>query len=238
VLAGSVRAPLTAILLLFELTHDYRIVLPLMAAVGLSIWLVEYLHPQVVIDNSTQSEFTANSSELNIAPTLTVADAMTTSPLQLADELALLTAGQELILHRAHGALVVDQAQHLIGILTLQDVNRTLLKAKSETEGQSLLHQPIRTICTTKLVYAYPDEALTEATDRMKTRGLQQLPVVQRDQSEQVVGLLTQEGIALADSIARTRDLLQRQLNEQLPLPLTQGSESSEVEAAYLQDRA
>ncbi len=41
VLAGSARAPLTSILLLFELTRDYRIVLPLMAAVGLSAWLVE-----------------------------------------------------------------------------------------------------------------------------------------------------------------------------------------------------
>ena len=38
VLAASVRAPLTSVLLLFELTHDYRIVLPLMAAVGLSNW--------------------------------------------------------------------------------------------------------------------------------------------------------------------------------------------------------
>jgi len=36
VLAASARAPLTAILLLFELTRDYRIVLPLMA-VGLSV---------------------------------------------------------------------------------------------------------------------------------------------------------------------------------------------------------
>ncbi|MDZ4878564.1 MAG: H(+)/Cl(-) exchange transporter ClcA [Chroococcidiopsis cubana SAG 39.79] len=43
VLAGSAKAPLTAILLLFELTRDYRIVLPLMAAVGLSVWLVERL---------------------------------------------------------------------------------------------------------------------------------------------------------------------------------------------------
>lgn len=44
VLAGSARAPLTAILLMFELTRDYRIVLPLMAAVGLSVWLVEYVN--------------------------------------------------------------------------------------------------------------------------------------------------------------------------------------------------
>jgi H+/Cl- antiporter ClcA len=41
VLASSADAPLTSILLLFEITRDYRIVLPLMTAVGLSVWLVE-----------------------------------------------------------------------------------------------------------------------------------------------------------------------------------------------------
>lgn len=42
VLASSAKAPLTSILLLFEMTRDYRIVLPLMMAVGLSVWLVEF----------------------------------------------------------------------------------------------------------------------------------------------------------------------------------------------------
>ena len=40
VLAGVCRVPLTAILLLFELTHDYRIIVPLMATVSVSSWLV------------------------------------------------------------------------------------------------------------------------------------------------------------------------------------------------------
>ncbi|KAL3700990.1 hypothetical protein R1sor_019012 [Riccia sorocarpa] len=38
-LAGVCQVPLTAVLLLFELTRDYRIILPLMAAVGLSSWI-------------------------------------------------------------------------------------------------------------------------------------------------------------------------------------------------------
>ncbi|KAG6553623.1 hypothetical protein Mapa_004537 [Marchantia paleacea] len=38
-LAGVCQVPLTAVLLLFELTRDYRIILPLMAAVGLSSWV-------------------------------------------------------------------------------------------------------------------------------------------------------------------------------------------------------
>ncbi|KAG8055709.1 hypothetical protein GUJ93_ZPchr0001g32127 [Zizania palustris] len=39
-LAGVCKVPLTSVLLLFELTQDYRIVLPLLGAVGLSSWIV------------------------------------------------------------------------------------------------------------------------------------------------------------------------------------------------------
>lgn len=38
-LAGVCQVPLTAVLLLFELTQDYRIVVPLLGAVGLSAWV-------------------------------------------------------------------------------------------------------------------------------------------------------------------------------------------------------
>jgi hypothetical protein len=38
-LAGVCQVPLTSVLLLFELTQDYRIILPLMGAVGLSSWV-------------------------------------------------------------------------------------------------------------------------------------------------------------------------------------------------------
>ncbi|CAN6684985.1 unnamed protein product [Malus baccata var. baccata] len=38
-LAGVCQVPLTAVLLFFELTQDYRIVLPLLGAVGLSSWI-------------------------------------------------------------------------------------------------------------------------------------------------------------------------------------------------------
>eukprot|EP00245_Coleochaete_scutata_P001477 TRINITY_DN11800_c0_g2_i1.p1 TRINITY_DN11800_c0_g2~~TRINITY_DN11800_c0_g2_i1.p1 ORF type:complete len:379 (+),score=56.77 TRINITY_DN11800_c0_g2_i1:25-1137(+) len=38
-LAGVCQVPLTSVLLLFELTRDYRIILPLMGAVGLASWL-------------------------------------------------------------------------------------------------------------------------------------------------------------------------------------------------------
>ncbi|KAG9152248.1 hypothetical protein Leryth_027369, partial [Lithospermum erythrorhizon] len=38
-LAGVCQVPLTAVWLLFELTQDYRIVIPLLGAVGTSSWI-------------------------------------------------------------------------------------------------------------------------------------------------------------------------------------------------------
>ncbi|GAB4386082.1 MAG: chloride channel protein [Elainellaceae cyanobacterium] len=209
VLAGSVRAPLTAILLLFELTHDYRIVLPLMTAVGLSIWVVEQFHAQVVIDNTTEPEPTPELPVAVEPSLLTVLEAMQPVPLQLAGTLSLLEAGRIILESRSPCAIVVDEQQELLGILTLQDVYRTISRSRIDEEGGDRLQQPIQALCTTKVICAYADESVTEAITHMTTRGLQQLPVVWRDRPLQVVGLLTQEDIAHAEQVARIREALE-----------------------------
>jgi H+/Cl- antiporter ClcA/predicted transcriptional regulator len=209
-LAASVRAPLTAILLLFELTNDYRIVLPLMAAVGLSIWTAEYLEPKVVIDNAVQQEPVNDNVLHPDVSRLTVADVMHSAPLQLNSDSTLAAAAQQFVQHRCHSALIVDAEARLIGILTLHDLNRLVTRSKSTEDRASLLQQPIADFCTTKMVYAYPDEPLTEAADRMVTRGLHQLPVVGRDNPQQAIGLLTQTDIDLAASLAQTRQVLEQ----------------------------
>jgi CBS domain-containing protein len=214
VLAGSVRAPLTAVLLLFELTRDYRIVLPLMAAVGLSIWLVEYLHPQIIIDNTPDSEPLVAPAEPSLPVSLLVAEAMQPVPLQIPGVLPLLDAVQALLTHRCHSALVLDEDEQLIGILTLRDTYRWMAKTKSSADLSTLLQQPVQELCTTELICVYEDELVAEATDRMSTRGLQQIPVVKRDQTRSVVGLLTREGIDLAYGISQTREALQQQLEQ------------------------
>ncbi|HEY9700114.1 MAG TPA: chloride channel protein [Trichocoleus sp.] len=221
VLAASVRAPLTAILLLFELTHDYRIVLPLMTAVGLSIWLAENLEPNVVIDNTTQTPETETLTH-GEPIALTVAEAMRPTPLQILDTLTIAEAGQQLISHRCHSALVMDADQQLLGIVTLDDINRLIQRSKSEEETTHLLQQPIHHFCTTNMIYAYADQLVTEASSHMLARGLHQLPVVERDRPHQVIGLISQEDIALASSIARTREALQQHLetSQQKPLAL------------------
>ena len=206
VLAASVRAPLTAILLLFELTHDYRIVLPLMAAVGLSNWAIEILSPLVVIDNTPKPP----PPEPPLLPgtlALTISEAMHPLPLQIPGAMPLLEAGTRLVGDRSRSALIMEDEQ-IIGILTLQDFHRLLLKAKADPSAATDLHQPVKSFCTTEILYVHADELLSEAIARMSVRGLQQLPVVTREQPHRLLGLLDAEDIALAQTLAKVREAL------------------------------
>lgn len=63
-LAGVCQVPLTSVLLLFELTRDYRIILPLMGAVGLSSWIASSFTKKTK-RSSSKSE-TAPKTELGI----------------------------------------------------------------------------------------------------------------------------------------------------------------------------
>jgi H+/Cl- antiporter ClcA/predicted transcriptional regulator len=212
VLAASVNAPLTAILLLFEMTRDYRIVLPLMAAVGLSVWLVERFNQS--------SERGANLKKIEspqavdrtqeILNTIAVADAMQTTFLMLSESLPLVEAGWSLTEHHLHSALIVDHQEQLLGIVTLQDINRSITRwehaqVKVCDLDQSLQAQKIGEICTKELLYAYQDELVAEARDRMAARGIHQLPVIDRNLPHQILGLLEREDIDLAYNLALTR---------------------------------
>ena len=219
VLAASVRAPLTSILLLFELTRDYRIVLPLMAAVGLSVWLVERIKPTFNSNSNLQqiglSELKDEQTE--ILRQILVEDAMLSCPKKLAATSGVLEAAMEMTRDRTRSALVVNEEEQLVGILSLDDINRALSLwqnyPNSSTEIQNnLSSQTLIDICTTEILYAWPDEHLSEALDRMAFRGLHQLPVVARDNHERILGLLEREQIGLICNLAATRQALHHYL--------------------------
>ncbi|MCS6813560.1 MAG: chloride channel protein, partial [Cyanobacteria bacterium] len=217
VLAGSVRAPLTSILLLFELTRDYRIVLPLMAAVGLSVWLVDYLKPMATGLNLQQMGVNVDRDyRQELLHQLRVEEAMQVNVLILPQTMSIVEVGQILLSYHAHSALVTDSHGRLRGIVTLQDVDRALSRI-IQTTG-ALANSPealvpdlpdLGTICTTDVIHTYRDESLATALDRMASRGLHQLPVVDRSNPDRIVGLLDHDNITLTCSLAATRQGLQ-----------------------------
>ncbi|HEY9742276.1 MAG TPA: chloride channel protein [Coleofasciculaceae cyanobacterium] len=215
VLAGSVRAPLTSILLLFEMTRDYRIVLPLMAAVGLAVWLMERLEPAPPQEPRLQATLDLNvekNLDREILKQMPVGEAMQPPSLILLSSMCVLEAALALTTEQCRSALVVDDAERLIGLVTLQDINRSLIRLDSNFHASQSLSQRLADICTREILYTYPDEAIADALDRMGARGLHQLPVVARDNPHQILGVLEQEGVALACSLAATREVVHQHL--------------------------
>jgi H+/Cl- antiporter ClcA/CBS domain-containing protein len=212
VLASSARAPLTAILLMFELTRDYRIVLPVMACVGLSIWAIERMNPKSKSPDKLDKLALSvqPDGDLEVLRNLQVRDAMDTKYLRLSDRLDILAAGLKLTQSNCHSALVIDDRQELLGIITLHDLSRAISQAEASSQTNRLFSNTVGSICTKHLFYADIDEPITEAIDRMNARGLHQLPVIDKSHPDLVVGILQQERIALACSVAATRQALNR----------------------------
>ncbi len=223
VLASSARAPLTAILLLFELTRDYRIILPLMAAVGLSVWLVDRLSP---LATKTAPQPTPG---LNLQPDplseilhrLTVAQVMQPTVLSLPSTASVLQAGIALTAAQSRSAIVLDQEQHLVGIVTVQDINRAIARLEQPhpkfpmVPPPDLTQQTLQDICTKDLLLADPNELVATALDRMAARGLGQLPVIAPQNPHHVLGLLDRDHIPLAGNLS----ILQESLRPHLAPP-------------------
>lgn len=229
VLAASARAPLTAILLLFELTRDYRIVLPLMAAVGLSVWLVERMKPTTSNSHLQQLNLSVETDrEQEILQQISVAEAMHRTPLILSATLPIWEAGLAMTRDRRRSALVIDAAQKLVGIVTSEDIFRAIslwqqygisVSNSSSVHSSNESHVSVSQlfdICTTELLYTYPDELLSDALARMAARGLHQLPVVERNNHEQISGLLEREQIGVTCNL----ELMHKALQQILPASL------------------
>ena len=134
VLAGSARAPLTALLLLFELTHDIRIVLPLMAAAGLSAALVERW--QGLADPGLLGPDLLEEKRRLQLTGLSVRDAYEPeAPLVLPAALPAHEALGQLVESHGH-CLVVADGPWVLGLVTLPDLQRALSSYQSASTDQ------------------------------------------------------------------------------------------------------
>jgi H+/Cl- antiporter ClcA/CBS domain-containing protein len=222
VLAGSVRAPLTAILLLFELTHNYLIILPLMAAVGVSVWVVEQVNAKQVVKGLDLQQMGLDlqkANEVELLKQISITNLIDRSFLSLPGSISLLDAGDRMTEEKCHTALVVNENEQLIGVISLADIQRQLLSALTEfsTTNEAIdrgnnkdISQKLQDVCTKEILYVSEDESVTQALERMAVRGLHLLPVVTADSSRQVLGVVEKHRINLAGEIAITQELLHR----------------------------
>jgi H+/Cl- antiporter ClcA/CBS domain-containing protein len=208
VLAGSARAPLTSILLLFELTRNYLIILPLMAAVGVSVWLVERAQNLPMLDKLALPQMgigLRKTDDREVLKNVTVAEFMNKDYLALPATMTLTDAGRSMLQSKANTALVLNDAKQLVGILSLTDLKRHLIQSP---DPETITQQTLQKVCTTEVLYAYIHESVSQAIERMDTRGIHTLPVVAEENPRQILGILERSQADLAADWLRVQSLL------------------------------
>jgi CIC family chloride channel protein len=213
VLAGTVHAPLTAIILLFEMTNDYRIILPLMFAVMVSLVLSQALerHSVYGLGLSRKGVHLQRGRDVRVLEGITAGEVMQPANASLHETDTLQAAADTLFQSRHHGLPVLNAAGDLVGIITLQDLDR------AQADG-NFQNQTVGDVATRELVVAHPDDTMDLALQRMSVRDLGRMPVVDRDNPRRLLGILRRTDIVRAYDLALTRRVMTRHQAQQIRL--------------------
>ena len=125
VLAALVHAPLTAIILLFEMTQDYRIILPLMFAVIVALILAQWLRKDSVYSLAlSRKGLRLQRGRYRGARRHRRRRGDGTDMMTLRETDSLVAATDLFTRTRHDGLPVVNGLGELVGILTVQDIER------------------------------------------------------------------------------------------------------------------
>ena len=218
VLAGAVHAPITAILLLFELTGDYHVLLPALLAVLASILVSRRLAGESVYTRTLARRGVRleRGRDIDLLNHLPVGEVMDTEPVVLDAGESLDSASERLWRARLHGAPVVTAGGRLAGVLSVHDL---------QSAGQAGLpgSTPVGEVATREPLTAFPDDSLADALRQMGARDVARLPVVARDDPGRLVGVLYRTDVARVYTLALARRTALRQRASEVQLDALSG---------------
>ncbi len=183
--AAAAHAPITGIIILFEMTDNYRIILPLMFAVVVAHLMASAIYHDSIysIKLRRKGALTAPKQEAGVLDLLLVTDAMSPEFETVSPDLTLEAMAEVAREGKVRSWLVVDEAEALLGILTETDLERAIVAGSPE--GAT-----VREIMTVSLTTCTPGESLRTAFRRFANRAVYQIPVVEEEDPRKVAGVL------------------------------------------------
>lgn len=202
VFAGAARAPITAILIVFEMSNDYQLILPLMLATVLATFLAEALCKESIYTMKLKLKGISlhGGRDVDVLQGVTVQEIMAKEIHTVSSDMTLTQLSDMFSETRRHGFLVLDTKGKLWGIVTIADLDRAVAEDVPRSTTVAEIGTP-----QSRLVVAYPDETMGEALARMGVRGFGRLPVVARDDTSKLEGLIRREEIIRAYNMALAR---------------------------------
>ena len=197
VYAAVTRASLTAVVMLYEMTHTFSIVIPVMLTVVVADALSKaYGEGNFYRLNRPGAAALDTDASVNILDVVRVGEVMTKKVETLSADGPVRQFIDKRFTTGHQGYPVMDRLNNLVGILTSTDLRQ---KVKDED-----LDQPARRYMTTDVVTVTPSTTVHEALTEMSRLAIGHLPVVDERDPKKLVGFLTR-----ADVIGVERRILE-----------------------------
>ncbi|MFQ6078500.1 MAG: CBS domain-containing protein, partial [Thermodesulfobacteriota bacterium] len=206
IVAGATHAPITSILILFELTDDYRIILPLMMTCIISSVTASQLKRESIYTMKLvrRGIDVMAGKEVSVLKSLLVRDFMVRDVAFVLETMPL-SSLLHLIKESTHSYFpVLNSREELVGIISLRDIRHILLE-------ESLMDLVIaKDIMNEDVITLASNQNLHDAMGKFGIKDMGQLPVVDKDNPKKVVGMLKRTDVIVAYNNAVLRRSIER----------------------------
>jgi len=188
-LAGTTHAPIMAIIMIFELTLDYQIILPLMLACVVGYYTSVSIEKRSIYSEALRrkgaGDYRRQLAELHVR------DLMKPNPLTIQPTARFAEIGEKFIVSPVNYLYVTDNEQ-FVGAVALHDIKRYLnspdLAALVIAEDIVRYHFPT----------VPPEASLAEAMERFARHDGERLPVVGNGGDNRLLGSISKTDVILA----------------------------------------
>jgi chloride channel protein, CIC family len=186
-LAAATHAPMTAIFLLFEMTGNYQIILPVMitSIIG-TVVANKFCEDSIdTVDFTREGIDIHEGREVAIMKSLKVGSAISDDVDFISEEANIKQLLQIFSMGKSFYFPVIDDSGKMTGIVSLQDVKNILHREEKEQ-----IAYKVGGICNRDVTMLTPDDSLFTAMQLFDVKGLEEIPVVESLEDRWVVGML------------------------------------------------
>jgi CIC family chloride channel protein len=184
---GVGKAPLAVILMVAEMTGEFSLIVPAMLATMVAYLITgETSIYESQVDTRLDSPAHKRDYALPLLQSLTVRQALEPGQATAGPDARVATLTGLLRTHEVASIPIVEEGR-LVGLVTASDLARVPSEDAEVTRARQIMSR--------RVVRANPDESLYDAWLRMTQRGLRQLAVVERGDTQYVVGIVTLKAI-------------------------------------------
>ncbi len=198
VFAGVIRAPITSVLIIFEMTGSYGLIVPLMIANMTAYGLARKFRPVPIYEALLEQDdiFLPHPSKKGIGQALdqiSVASAIRRAPETVPAGITVAEAYERVRDQEFTTFPVVDENNRCVGMITEMRLRRTLVDNEGSMTVRSIALKP-------QMIFS--DQSLSKAVLKMNDSRTRQLAVIERGEERTLVGIITMSDIVRSQAEA------------------------------------